>query len=77
MSRSFGDFYLKVMKNLPEEAQPVLAIPEVTIHERSARDSFIVMACDGIWDVMSNQQAVDFVGQILGFTGKRYYSISI
>jgi serine/threonine protein phosphatase PrpC len=34
------------------------------------RDAFVVLACDGIWDVMSNQQVVDFLGARLGFTGR-------
>lgn len=24
-------------------------------------DEFVIMACDGIWDVITNQQAVNFV----------------
>ena len=24
-------------------------------------DAFLVMACDGLWDVMTNQEVVDFV----------------
>lgn len=28
-------------------------------------DSFFLLACDGVWDVMTNQQAVDFINQKL------------
>lgn len=68
MSRSFGDFYLKQNSNLPAEQQAVIAVPEVRIHPRQSSDAFVVLACDGIWDVMSNQQVVDFVGESLGYT---------
>jgi serine/threonine protein phosphatase PrpC len=33
-------------------------------------DAFVVLACDGIWDVMTNQEVVDFIAQRLGYTGK-------
>jgi serine/threonine protein phosphatase PrpC len=33
------------------------------------RDAFLVLACDGIWDVMSNQDVVDFMATKLGYTG--------
>ncbi|KAJ1421004.1 hypothetical protein B484DRAFT_126425 [Ochromonadaceae sp. CCMP2298] len=34
------------------------------------RDAFLVLACDGIWDVMSNQQVADFMAEQLGYTCK-------
>ena len=32
------------------------------------RDAFIVLACDGVFDVMSNEQVVDLLGHHLGYT---------
>jgi len=66
MSRSFGDFYLKQTATLPAEQQAVVAVPEVTVHVRTGGDAFVVLACDGVFDVMSNQQVVDAVGHHLG-----------
>lgn len=29
--------------------------------KREAEDEFLILACDGIWDVLSNEQCVEFV----------------
>lgn len=68
MSRSFGDYFLKQNKEIPFEEQAVIAIPDVITIDRSNQDAFIILACDGIWDVMTNQEVVDFVGVKLGYT---------
>lgn len=36
MTRSFGDFFLKRNKELPPEAQAVVAVPEVRVHARNS-----------------------------------------
>ena len=37
------------------------AEPDVTKTELSAGDSFLLLACDGIWDVLTNQGAADVI----------------
>jgi protein phosphatase 1B len=32
------------------------------------RDEFLVLACDGVWDVMSNEDLCDFVRSRLALT---------
>lgn len=48
MSRAIGDNYLKPY---------VSCEPEVTITERTAEDDCLIMASDGLWDVVSNDTA--------------------
>jgi protein phosphatase 2C len=43
-----GDYYLKPY---------VSAEPEVTAVERTEKDEFLVLASDGLWDVISNEAA--------------------
>jgi serine/threonine protein phosphatase PrpC len=55
MSRSFGDLRLK------EPSQLVISEPEIRVEELTPSDQFIIIASDGLWDVMSDQKAVDIV----------------
>ncbi|PIN19927.1 Serine/threonine protein phosphatase [Handroanthus impetiginosus] len=48
MSRAIGDNYLKPY---------VISEPELTIRERTAEDECLILASDGLWDVVSNQTA--------------------
>jgi serine/threonine protein phosphatase PrpC len=42
------------------------ALPEVTVHDLSEEWDFIVIGCDGIWDVLTNQAVVNFIIESVG-----------
>ncbi|GFP93562.1 probable protein phosphatase 2c 60 [Phtheirospermum japonicum] len=65
LARAIGDMEMKQNKSLPAEKQIVTADPDIVTIERSDDDEFLIIACDGIWDCMSSQQAVDFVKEQL------------
>eukprot|EP00250_Pteridium_aquilinum_P012986 c21063_g2_i1 orf=279-1550(-) len=53
MTRALGDYCLK--------NHGVIAEPEVTHRRLTHKDKFIVLATDGVWDVLSNEQVVEMV----------------
>jgi serine/threonine protein phosphatase PrpC len=62
VSRSLGDFSYKQSSSLPAEEQKVSADPVVTPLERNAaEDEFLILACDGIWDVMTNESCAAWI----------------
>lgn len=50
VSRCFGDLDCKYISQTPE-----------IFDYKLDKDKFLILACDGLWDVISNQDAVDFV----------------
>jgi len=61
LSRALGDFVFKRNDKKPAEEQIVTALPDVCTEEITPDHEFIVQACDGIWDVLSNEEVVEFV----------------
>lgn len=55
MSRSLGDFEAKQVG--------VIADPEITEFRVSAADKFLIIGSDGLWDAVSNIEAVQMVGE--------------
>jgi protein phosphatase 1B len=64
VSRALGDFGYKTRPDLPAEMQKVSPCPEITIHVRAAADDVLLLACDGLWDVMSNDEAVALLREV-------------
>ncbi|KAL2231713.1 probable protein phosphatase 2C 60 [Sesamum indicum] len=73
ISRSIGDVYLKKAEfnreplyqkfRLREPFQrPILSSePSITVHQLLPHDQFIIFASDGLWEHLTNQEAVDLV----------------
>lgn len=59
LSRAIGDLQYKKAGLKPEQ-QMITAYPEVTKVKTEAID-FIIMGCDGIWQVKNNNQMVEWV----------------
>uniref|UniRef100_A0A1B6DLT2 protein-serine/threonine phosphatase n=1 Tax=Clastoptera arizonana TaxID=38151 RepID=A0A1B6DLT2_9HEMI len=66
LSRALGDFVFKQNKKKKPEEQIVTAYPDVVEKPYNSEWEFVVMACDGIWDVMSNEEVGDFVRKRIG-----------
>merc|ERR1712156_12558 len=62
LSRAIGDHAYKTNKELPLSEQMISPVPDVkklTIDPE--KDSFVLLACDGIWNSLSSQETVDFI----------------
>ncbi|KAE9589251.1 hypothetical protein Lal_00000607 [Lupinus albus] len=73
ISRSIGDVYLKKAEFNREPLytkfrvrepfkRPILSSePSITVHQLQPHDQFIILASDGLWEHLSNREAVDIV----------------
>ena len=67
-----------VKESLPPDGlwcatQPVIAKPDMHVLDILPSYEFIVMACDGLWDVFTNQEVVDFVRKSLYNQGNIHF----
>ncbi|KAM7276490.1 hypothetical protein ACFE04_018356 [Oxalis oulophora] len=53
MSRAFGDYMLK--------SYGIIAIPDISYHCLTSEDQFIVLASDGVWDVLNNSEVASII----------------
>ncbi|KAJ0797239.1 putative protein-serine/threonine phosphatase [Helianthus annuus] len=60
VSRALGDWDMKLPRG---SASPLTSEPEIQQIILTEEDEFLIIGCDGIWDVMSSQQAVKIVSR--------------
>mmetsp|Transcript_16388 Transcript_16388/g.35426 ORF Transcript_16388/g.35426 Transcript_16388/m.35426 type:complete len:571 (-) Transcript_16388:120-1832(-) len=81
VSRSFGDFGYKncnekntvSLSNRSSEPKDhrVTVQPDILVHTRDpAKDEFVVLACDGIWDRLTNKDCSDIVRSLVHDEGE-------
>ncbi|KAL3498311.1 hypothetical protein ACH5RR_041043 [Cinchona calisaya] len=58
VARALGDWHMEGMKG--SDGGPLTAEPELMTIRLTEEDEFLIIGCDGIWDVFMSQNAVDF-----------------
>lgn len=65
LSRALGDFHYKARADLSAEEQKVIAVPEIRTVQLDDEDEFLVLACDGCFELHSSQDVIDIVNSAL------------
>ncbi|URE18022.1 hypothetical protein MUK42_12258 [Musa troglodytarum] len=60
VTRALGDWHLQGMKEIGEPGGPLSAEPELKMVTLTKEDEFLIICSDGIWEVFTSQNAVDF-----------------
>ncbi|XP_078492667.1 protein phosphatase 1A-like [Ciona intestinalis] len=69
VSRALGDYEYKNVEDKSQTEQLVSPEPDVTCIERlTKQDEFIILACDGIFDVSSDEELTNYVKSRLAIT---------
>lgn len=58
VARALGDWHMEGMKGA--NGGPLTAAPELMTTTLTREDEFLIIGCDGLWDVFRSQNAVDF-----------------
>eukprot|EP00020_Sapocribrum_chincoteaguense_P004127 CAMPEP_0170756758 /NCGR_PEP_ID=MMETSP0437-20130122/14186_1 /TAXON_ID=0 /ORGANISM="Sexangularia sp." /LENGTH=528 /DNA_ID=CAMNT_0011095943 /DNA_START=104 /DNA_END=1692 /DNA_ORIENTATION=+ len=62
VARSIGDGNFKDSFEAPPEEQAVCCVPDIATSEKPVEPgSFLLLACDGLWDVVTGEEAADMV----------------
>ena len=66
LSRSLGDLRYKQNMELDPKEQMITGLPDVRKMQIAEDVDFIVLACDGVWDIFSSEACVNFIYERLG-----------
>lgn len=61
LSRSLGDHCYKGNEDKGPHEQLVIPKPDIIVRDRTDKTDFLIIACDGIWDCLKSEEAVELV----------------
>jgi len=61
LTRAIGDMRYKKDKTIPQADQIISGFPELHKEAFSPKYKFLILACDGVWDVQTSQQVASYV----------------
>jgi len=61
VSRAIGDITYKYSEFCNSKPSGLIPDPDIHIEQLSLNDQFLILACDGLWDVMRYHEAVNYV----------------
>ncbi|XP_064382077.1 protein phosphatase 1G-like isoform X2 [Halichondria panicea] len=61
LSRAIGDHFYKQKESLPLVEQMISPLPDIETAALDEGSEFLILACDGIWNCKTSQEAVDYV----------------
>ncbi len=65
VSRTFGDFAFKNQRSLPVQQQLVSCLPDIRTVDKDKNIQFLVIASDGIWDMLTNDEVVEIIVRLM------------
>jgi len=65
LSRALGNLDFKSKKRLKEDEQLIICVPEIVVQKITSECELLILACDGIWDCLGSQNAIDFIAERL------------
>eukprot|EP01103_Thecamoeba_quadrilineata_P004297 TRINITY_DN14008_c0_g1_i1.p1 TRINITY_DN14008_c0_g1~~TRINITY_DN14008_c0_g1_i1.p1 ORF type:complete len:304 (-),score=66.84 TRINITY_DN14008_c0_g1_i1:193-1104(-) len=61
ISRAIGDLLYKSPSYTQNKPSGLTADPDISVNDLKENDKFLLLACDGVWDVLTHQEAADFI----------------
>ena len=61
LTRALGDLKYKKKEELTAEQHPITANPDTYEYDITPETDFIIMGCDGVWEIKSNEEMVEWI----------------